>query len=337
MSNGSRSDARRAARPAHTFGRTARVRGGLTLTLAGLATAVAVSACAAPSVSSSAPAGSGAPAGSASASAPADIPSSGVDAQLRAMLPDSIKSSGVLKVATTTGNAPMDFATSDGTPQGVDIDLATAAAQLLGVKPQFFETQFSGLIAAENSGRSDVIWGAMNDNALREKQVTFVDYFKHGFSVMVPKGNPKNIKSPADFCGLTFAESQGSVFQTLVPQLSKENCTSKGKKAINVTIYPDNQGTYQALSANRVDAIMAAQEQVAYQSQLNSALQQVPSINLNVVHYGIGIAPKNTQLVNVMKATLEKMFENGTYQQIVAKWKLQPQAITKVVLNQPTA
>lgn len=313
-------------------------RGAVGLTLAGLVTASALAACSAPSVggSSSSSAGAAAPA-SASASTGATVTAGSVDQQLRAMLPAAIKSSGVLKIATTTGNAPMDFATDDGTPQGLDIDLANAAAQLLGVKTQFFETQFSGLIAAENSGRTDVIWAAMNDNAVREKQVTFVDYFKHGFSVLVPKGNPHSIKSPADFCGLTFAESQGSVFQTLVPQLSKENCTSKGKPAVNVTIYPDNQGTFQALSTNRVDAIMAAQEQVAYQSDINPALEPVPSINLNVVHYGIGINPSNTELVNAIKATVQKLMDNGTYTQIVNKWKLQAQAIPQAVINQASA
>jgi polar amino acid transport system substrate-binding protein len=323
MNNGSSDRSGWFAKPLRTAYRSTRSaprRGALTFALAGLATAALVSACAAPSTTSTGASGT------ASATAAAAIPASGVDQQLRAMLPASIKSSGVLRIATTTGNAPMDFATVGGTPEGLDIDLATAAAQLLGLKPQFFETQFSGLIAAESSGRTDVIWGAMNDNALREKQVTFVDYFKHGFSVLVPKGNPKKIQSPADFCGLTFAESQGSVFQTLVPQLSQQNCTSKGKSPINVTIYP-----------NRVNAIMAAQEQVAYQADLNSALDAVPSINLNVVHYGIGVTPSNTQLIACMKATVEKMIENGTYMDILNKWKLQAQAIPTAVINQPSA
>jgi polar amino acid transport system substrate-binding protein len=334
MNNGSSDRSGWFAKPLRTAYRSTRSaprRGALTFALAGLATAALVSACAAPSTTSTGASGT------ASATAAAAIPASGVDQQLRAMLPASIKSSGVLRIATTTGNAPMDFATVGGTPEGLDIDLATAAAQLLGLKPQFFETQFSGLIAAESSGRTDVIWGAMNDNALREKQVTFVDYFKHGFSVLVPKGNPKKIQSPADFCGLTFAESQGSVFQTLVPQLSQQNCTSKGKSPINVTIYPDNQSTFQALATNRVNAIMAAQEQVAYQADLNSALDAVPSINLNVVHYGIGVTPSNTQLIACMKATVEKMIENGTYMDILNKWKLQAQAIPTAVINQPSA
>jgi polar amino acid transport system substrate-binding protein len=332
MNNDSSNSAGRFARPLHLARRGARRHGGLSLALAGLASAAALTACSVPSTSATGASGSQ-PATATAAS----IPKSSVDQQLRAMLPASIKSSGVLRIATTTGNAPMDFATANGTPEGLDIDLATAAAQLLGVKPQFFETQFSGLIAAESSGRTDVIWGAMNDNAQREKQVTFVDYFKHGFSVLVPKGNPQKIESPANFCGLTFAESQGSVFQTLVPQLSQQNCTSKGKSPINVTIYPDNQGTFQALATNRVNAIMAAQEQVAYQADLNSALDPVPSINLNVVHYGIGVLPGNTQLIACMKATVEKLIENGTYLDILKKWGLQAQAIPAVVLNQPSA
>lgn len=312
----------------HCSTRSATKPGMLAMILAGLAATAMISACAAPTVAGTSSSG---------ASAGASTKGPGVDKKLRSMLPASIRSSGVLKIATTTSNAPMDFATANGTPEGFDIDLATAAAKLLGVKPQFFETEFNGLIAAELSGRSDVIWGAMNDNATREAQVTFVDYFKHGFSLLVPKGNPQNITSISDFCGHTFAEEQGSVFQTLVPQLSQQNCTSKGKPAIKISIYPDNPSTFQALSTKRVDAIMAAQEQVAYEASINQQLQQVPSIDLDVVHYGVGIKPGNTQLVTCMKATVQKLIQDGTYAAIAKKWKLQAQAIPAAVINQPSA
>ena len=275
---------------------------------------------------------SGASPGGASA-----VPAQAADATLRNLLPEAIKSSGVLRIGTTTGNAPMDFATSDGKPQGLDIDLSTAAAQLLGLKVTYTETQFSGLIAGQLADRFDVIWGAMNDNPLREQQVTFVNYFKHGFSVLVAKGNPHNVKSPADFCGLNFAEAQGSVFQTLVPQLSQENCLSKGKPAINLNIYPDNQSTYQALSTNRVDVIMAAQEQVTYEGGLNDQLQPVPDIDISPVQYGIGITPGNKALIAAIKATVEKMIANGSYAAILKKWNLQAQGIAKVTTNHPDA
>jgi polar amino acid transport system substrate-binding protein len=290
------------------------------LALGGL---LAVTAC---SGSSGAGSGSATPEGG-------GAPRQAVDKTLRAMLPADIRAGGVLRVGTTTGNAPMDFATADGSPQGLDIDLANAAAQLLGVKAKFTETEFSGLIAGQLAGRFDVIWGAMNDNAEREKQVTFVNYFKHGFSVLVPKGNPHHIRSPADFCGLKFAESQGSVFQTLVPQLSQSNCVSRGKAPVKVEIYPDNQSATQALTANRVDVIMAAQEQVTYISDLNSQLQAVPKINISPVQYGIGITPGNAALVKVMQATLTRMVANGSYAAIVRKWKLQDQAIAKITIN----
>jgi polar amino acid transport system substrate-binding protein len=261
-------------------------------------------------------------------------PQQSVDETLRAMLPAGIRASGVLRIGTTTGNAPMDFATADGKPQGVDIDLSKAAAQLLGLKTQYTETEFSGLIAGQLAGRFDVIWAAMNDNALREKQVTFVNYFKHGFSVLVPKGNPHHVAAPADFCGLKFAEAQGSVFQTLVPELSQSNCVSQGKAPIKVEIYPDNQSVTQALTAGRVDVVMAAQEQVTYIADLNSQLQAVPTINLSPVQYGIGITPGNTALVKALQATLTKMVANGSYAAIVKKWKLQDQGITKITVNQ---
>ncbi len=309
---------------AATRGRRGRRGRGVTVPALVLGGLLAASACSGSSGAGDRPAGAGG----------GGAPAASADPALRALLPADIRSSGVLRVGTTTGNAPMDFATSDGKPQGVDIDLANAAARLLGLKAAFTETEFSGLIAGQLAGRFDVIWGAMNDNAEREKQVTFVNYFKHGFSVLVPKGNPHKVAAPADFCGLKFAESQGSVFQTLVPQLSQSDCVAKGKAPIKVEIYPDNQSATQALTAGRVDVIMAAQEQVTYISDLNNLLQSVPTINISPVQYGIGVTPGNTALVKTLQATLDKMISDGSYAAIVKKWNLQDQGITKITVNQ---
>lgn len=254
---------------------------------------------------------------------------------LHDMLPDAIKSSGVLRVATTTVNPPMDYA-SDNQPMGVDVDLARAAGAVLGVKIQFSESELNGIIPGVLSHRWDVMWPGMNDTAVREQQVTMVDYTRHAFTVAVAAHNPKGIKSLADFCGLTFSEVQGSVFQSLIPSLSQDNCVSAGRPAIKLETYPDTAGAFQSVAAGRADAVLDAEELNAYQAQRSSQLEALGGISLSPVHYGIGILPSDTALINAMRGAIDELIENGTYKAILDKWKLGFMAIPKALINHPT-
>jgi polar amino acid transport system substrate-binding protein len=251
------------------------------------------------------------------------------------MLPASIKKSGVLRVATTPVNPPMDFV-ENGEPKGLDVDLARAAAQVLGVRVEFHESALDGIIPGVLANRWDVMWPGMNDNLTREKQVTMVDYVKHAFSVAVPAGNPKKIKDLPDFCGLTFGEVMGSVFQELLPQISKEHCAAHGKPAIKVDTYPDNAGAFQAVAAGRIDAVLNAQELNTYQAKQSPRIEALNGIAISPTHYGIGILPSNTDLVKAMQAAVNELIKNGTYKKLLDKWDLGFMAIPKALINQPT-
>ncbi len=300
-----------------------RSRAALILSCA-LAASAALTAC-----SGSAGSKGSAPSASAPVKAVAEVKA------LHDMLPDSIKKSGTLRVATTTVNPPMDYVDGDQ-PAGVDVDMARAVGSVLGVKVEFSESALDGIIPGVLANRWDVMWPGMNDNPTREKQVTMVDYVKHAFSAAVPAGNPKKIKTLADFCGLTFGEVQGSVFQELIPTISQANCAAHGRPAIKVDTFPDNAGAFQAVAAGRIDAVLNAQELNAYQARLSPRLEALNGIAISPTHYGIGILPSNTALVNAMKGAVDELIKNGTYQNILDKWKLGFMAIPEALVNHPT-
>jgi polar amino acid transport system substrate-binding protein len=287
-----------------------------------LAASVALTAC-----SNSAGSKGSAPSATPSA-AVAEVPA------LHDMLPASIKASGTLRVATTPVNPPMDYVTNNQ-PNGLDVDMARAVGSVLGVKVEFSESALDGIIPGVLANRWDVMWPGMNDNPAREKQVTMVDYVRHAFSAAVPAGNPKKIKTLADFCGLTFGEVQGSVFQELIPTISKANCAAHGRPAIKVDTFPDNAGAFQAVAAGRIDAVLNAQELNAYQAQQSPRLEALNGIAISPTHYGIGILPTNTALINAIKGAVDELIKNGTYQDLLDKWKLGFMAIPQALVNHP--
>ena len=78
----------------------------------------------------------------------------------------------------------------------------------MGVKAEFRNTTFDGIIAALNAKKCDAIISGMNDTAERRKAVDFVDYLKVGQSLLVPKGNPKHISGLAGLSGQARSRSR---------------------------------------------------------------------------------------------------------------------------------
>lgn len=158
-------------------------------------------------------------------------------APLFAKLPQKYQDSGVIKVGTDASYAPMEQ-TENGKIVGIDPDLADALSQQLGVRFEFTNGKFDGLITSLYTGRSDVVMSAMSDTKARQeglddkgkktgKGVDFVDYYTSGSSLLVKKGNPKGIKSLADLCGQTVAVQRGTIYQDAF-KAQKTACGSKG-------------------------------------------------------------------------------------------------------------
>src|SRR5579885_2697088 len=108
--------------------------------------------------------------------------------------PTDLITPGVLTVGSDTTYPPQEFIdTATGKPAGFDIDLITDIAQRMGLKVNIVTAGFNTIIDSLVAKRFDVVISAVTINADREKKVDFVPYFNAGESLLVPKGNPKNI------------------------------------------------------------------------------------------------------------------------------------------------
>jgi len=124
------------------------------------------------------------------------------DETIAAALPDKYKQSGTIVVATDATYAPNEFlAEGSNDPIGMDIDLANALGQVLGLKVTVEPASFDGIIPGINAGRYDMSLSSFTDTKEREASVNFVTYFEAGTSTMVLAGNPQNINAATDLCG----------------------------------------------------------------------------------------------------------------------------------------
>ena len=285
-----------------------------------------------PSASGAAAAGAfknAAPAGDLAA---AQIAAINVDADLAARVPAAIKTGG-LKIAAAEGYPPMEMFDTDGkTMVGVDMSLARAMGNLLGVEAKINNSDVSGMMPGVVSGRFDVLMSGFNDTAERREKVSFVDYAKSSGSIMVAKGNPEGIKSPADLCGETMAVLDNGYYMQLAEGFSKD-CEAKNEKPIKILGFAnDPEALLQVQNGRAVAGLNDYPVAVFRAKESNGALEaiEIPGSSL----FGIAIDPKNEELVKLVQDAMNKLIKDGTYTEILGAWGLDQMALPEATVNQ---
>ena len=148
---------------------------------------------------------------------------------------------GMLNIGSDIAYAPIEFLDeTTNEPVGLDIDLANAIGELLGVEVTFENAAFDGLLPALDSERYDIIMSGMTANDERRQQVDFVEYFTAGSGMIVPTGNPDAIGSIEDLCGRDVAVQEGTI-QVEYLETQSTACTDASGETINILKFPSTR------------------------------------------------------------------------------------------------
>ena len=239
------------------------------------------------------------------------------DLSIAAMVPDDIKKSGTLRNGVATNYAPTEFIDTDGSTV---IGYITAVSKLMGLKVATTNAAFPSLIPALGS-KYDVSVSAFTITLEREKQVTMASYFKAGFSMAVPKGNPKKI-SPDDLCGHTVAIQTGTAQETAAQHKSKQ-CVKAGHKPIDLLSYASQSDATTNVTGGKADVLYADSVITGY------AIKQTSKL----VALG-GITAKNDGgLSKAIQVATQKLIDDGTMKKLLAAWGTQEGLIKTSQVN----
>jgi polar amino acid transport system substrate-binding protein len=234
---------------------------------------------------------------------------------------------GVLNVGSDIAYAPIEFfQEGTQTPDGLDIDLAKALAEELGVTAEFTNTGFDGIIGALTAQRFDVLISAMTVTDERSQQIDFIPYFSAGTDILVPAGNPNNIQGVEDLSGLTVGV-QIATIQVDQLQAANDELKAAGKPEINVLTFDQNPLAVEQLRTGRADAVIADSPIVANDARLSDGKLEALGLAIEAAPYGIGVRKGSTELKAAVEEALQTLEANGTYDEILAKWGLEGGAI----------
>jgi polar amino acid transport system substrate-binding protein len=256
----------------------------------------------------------------------ATIPAVTVDASIASQVPSAIKSKGTLNVGTEAQYAPNEFVASDGhTIIGMDPDLVSAMATVMGLKAVYHNATFESIIPGIQAARYDVGASSFTDTKEREKSVDFVTYFQAGISFYAKTATTASVSTITALCGKTVALEKGTTEQEEAEKQSK-TCTKEGKKAVTVLSFPGQNPVNLAVASGRAELGMADSPVVAYQIEQGHGQFKLLCKCYGFAPYGFAVS-KNGGMAQPMLAALKKLMANGTYSRILAKWGIQSGAI----------
>jgi L-cystine transport system substrate-binding protein len=134
----------------------------------------------------------------------------------------AIKAAGALKVGTEGTYAPFTFHDDSGKLAGFDIEIAEAIAQKLGVKAQFLEGKWDGLIAGLDAKRYDTVINEVGITEQRKQKYDFSEPYIASKAVLIVKDGDSSIKDFSDLKGKKAAQSLTSNFGKLATQSGAE-------------------------------------------------------------------------------------------------------------------
>src|ERR1700736_5420158 len=203
--------------------------------------------------------------------------------------PKHLITAGTLTVGSDTTYAPQEFIDpATGKATGFDVDLITAMANRMGLKTNVVTDNFATIVDGLVAKRYDVVISAQFITDERKKKVDFVPYFNAGESLLVHKGNPKNLKVVSDLCGLNVGVQDGTAELDELNAGSK-TCKSAGKSAINLTILKDQTAVIGLLVNNRVDATYQDSPVTDYYLKQNPGQFEVGGLVVNTTVEGISV------------------------------------------------
>lgn len=220
---------------------------------------------------------------------------------------------------------PFSYTSQNGTPTGIDIDLATEAFHRMGYQPEFVTIDWEEKQTLVESGAIDCIWSSFSIDG-REDDYRWAGPYMVSRQVVVVRSD-SDIHALADLAGRTVAVQSTTKPETLF--LAHDNDAIPPLK--NLICLQDRELIYTFLGKGYVDAV-AAHEIAVLQYLKDYGLSfRILDEPLQTVGLGVAFAKNDTRgIAEELGQTLAKMRKDGTAREILGRYVTDPDRFLEV-------
>lgn len=244
----------------------------------------------------------------ADAQAPEESAETSDDAQPEETAGLTTVSPGKLTMSTNAKFPPYEMTTDAGDFEGIDVEIAEALAEKLGLELQIDDMAFNAALQAVQSGKSDMVMAGVTVTEDRLNVMDFSDTYSTGVQVIIVKeGSDVALENLGDHMIGTQMATTG--YQYCSGDYGEEH----------VTAYDNGITAVQALLNGQVDCVVIDNEPAKALVAQNPGLQILDTEYI-VEDYAIGMRKENPTLLEAVNNALAELKTEGKVQEIVDKY-----------------
>ncbi len=223
---------------------------------------------------------------------------------------EQIRSAGVFKIGTEGTYAPFTFHDAKGDLVGFDVEIGRAVAQKLGVKAEFVEGKWDGLVAGLDVNRYDAVINQVSITEARKAKYDFSTPYIVSRAVLIVRSDNNSIRSFADLKGKKSANTLTSNFGKLAQ--------SNGAEVVPVQGFNDS---VELVASGRADATLNdSLSFLDFKKHQPNAKLKVVATEKDAEASGILLRKGNPELQAAINKALAAIKADGTYQKISLKY-----------------
>ena len=210
---------------------------------------------------------------------------------------------------------PYIYLNNDGTPAGIDVEIATEAFRRMGYAARFEVIDWEQKTALVESGAIDCIWGCFSMQG-RETLYRWAGPYMVSRQVVAVNAD-SSIQSLSDLAGKTVM-----VQSTTKPEgIFLSGSDPRIPQTVEVFSIEDRSVQYAMLACGYVDAIAAHETAILQYMKDNNAAFRILEEPLLVTGLGVAFAKNDSRgLDHQLNDTFAQMREDGTLERIVGKY-----------------
>lgn len=230
-----------------------------------------------------------------------------------------------VQVATTPLYAPYSYTENDKM-MGLDIEINERALECVGLDWEYTKGAWSSLLPTVLNGHTDAMVANLYYNEERAKQVDFIVYMKAGSAMLVLHGNPHDVKSMDDLCGLKTSVVAGSFSQPVVEEQSR-TCVAAGKPEIGILVAPETDAAIRGLENGRLDFLLDNVGAAAVRVNDSPDRFEIAFVTTREVYVGNAVKEGNDELAQAYYDGMRQIYEDGTVAELFRKYGIDEQLI----------
>ena len=220
---------------------------------------------------------------------------------------------GKLIMSTNAAFPPYEMVADDGSFEGIDVEIAGAIADKLGLELVVDDMDFDAALLAVQQGKSDVVMAGVTVTEDRQLVMNFSDSYATGVqSVIVKEGSDVTMDNLGDKMIGCQRGTTGYIY-------ASDSVENGGYGEDHVTAYDNGASAVQALLNGQVDCVIIDNAPAQAFVDANPGLTTLDGAWVEE-HYAIGLNKENTALLEAVNNALAELTADGTIQGILDKY-----------------